>query len=84
MYDMIAVIVIPFLVTLLKKIKLPSKFAPIAAFIIALVIVAGGKVLGYDLNVTTIAEAIVKALAIAGVSVLGYDTVKKLTETPTA
>jgi len=79
MYDAIAVIVIPFLVAGLKKIKLPVKFAPIAAFVLALIIVAGGKVAGLDLNVTTVMEAIIKALAISGISVLGYDTVKKLT-----
>lgn len=78
MFEVITVVVIPFIVQLLKKIKLPTKVAPIAAFILALIIVAGGNVLGFDLNIDTIIDAIIKALAISGVSVLGYDTVKKL------
>ena len=78
MFEAITAIAIPFLINLLKKIKLPTKIAPIAAFILALIIVAGGKVLGFDLNIDTIIDAIIKALAISGVSVLGYDTVKKL------
>ncbi len=83
MFDAIAVVIIPFIVTFLKKLKLSSKFAPIAVFLIAVIIVAGGKVLGYDLDVQTIQEALLKALCIAGVSTLGYDTVKKLTEPKT-
>ncbi len=80
MFDAIAVILIPIIVTVLKKLKLSSKFAPIAVFFLAIIIVAGGKVLGYELDVNTIQEALIKALAIAGVSTLGYDTIKKLTE----
>ena len=79
-YTVISVIIIPFVVMGLKKFKLSSKWAPIAAFAVALVLVAVGKVLGAELDVNTIAQAIVAALATAGVSVLGYDTVKKLTE----
>ena len=77
-FEAITAAAIPFLINLLKKIKLPTKIAPIAAFVLALIIVAGGNVLGFDLNIDTIIDAIIKALAISGVSVLGYDTVKKL------
>ena len=78
MFEVITVIAIPFIINLLKKIKLPTKIAPIAAFVLALVIVAGGKILGFDLNIQTLIDAIIKALAISGVSVLGYDAIKKL------
>ena len=77
-FEAITAAAIPFLINLLKKIKLSTKVAPIAAFVLALIIVAGGNVLGFDLNIDTIIDAIIKALAISGVSVLGYDTVKKL------
>ncbi len=80
MFDAIAVVIIPFIVAGLKKLKLPSKFAPIAVFAIAIIIVAGGKFLGYELSTQTIQEALLKALGIAGVSALGYDQLKKLTE----
>lgn len=81
LYTIISVVVIPFVVMLLKKLSLPSKWAPIAAFVVALVLVVVGKVFGAELDVNSIAQAIIAALATAGVSVLGYDTVKKLTET---
>ena len=77
-FEAITAAAIPFLINLLKKIKLPTKVAPIAAFVLALIIVAGGNVLGFDLNIDTLIDVIIKALAISGVSVLGYDTVKKL------
>jgi hypothetical protein len=79
-YTIISVVVIPLVVMLLKKLNLPSKWCPIAAFAVALVLVGAGKAFGVDLDVNNIAQAIVAALATAGVSVLGYDTVKKLTE----
>lgn len=82
LYTIISVVVIPFIVAGLKKLKLPSKWAPIAAFVVALILVSAGKLFGLELDVNNIAQAIIAALATAGVSVLGYDAVKKLTEPP--
>ena len=79
-YQIVSVVLIPAIVTLLKKIRLPSKWAPVAAFGIALGLVAAAKPFGVDLDVNTVAQTIITALATAGVAVLGYDTVKKLTE----
>ena len=79
LYTIISTVAIPFIVMLLKKIKLPSKFAPVAAFIIASILVGIGQLLGLNLDINTIAQAILTSLATAGVAVLGYDTVKKLT-----
>jgi hypothetical protein len=81
-WTIIITVAIPFIVQLLKKIKLPSKFAPIAAMVIAVIFVAVGKWVGLDLNVKDIYQAILLALGIAGASVLGYDTVTKLMEPP--
>lgn len=81
-YTIVSVAVIPVIVTLLKKLKLPSKWCPIAAFAVALILVAAGKLFGVDLDVNNIAQAITAALATAGVSVLGYDTITKLIEAP--
>ena len=64
----------------LKKIKLPSKFAPAAAFAVAIGLVLIGQKLGLELDINTIADAILKGLATAGIAVLGYDQVKKITE----
>jgi hypothetical protein len=80
LYTIISVVAIPIVVMLLKKLNLPNKWCPIAAFAVALVLVAIGKAFGVDLDVNNIAQAIVAALATAGVSVLGYDAVKGLTE----
>ena len=77
-YQILSVVIIPFVVGLLKKFNLPSKWAPVAAFVVAIVLVAVGKIFGLDLDVNTIAQAIITALATAGISVLGYDTLKKL------
>ena len=79
LYTIVSTVLIPIIVMLLRKIKLPTKFAPIAAFIIAGALVGIGKGFGLNMDVATIADAIIKALATAGVAVLGYDTVKKLT-----
>ena len=79
-YTIVSTIAIPFIVSLLKKMKLPSKWCPLAAFAVAGVLVGLGKVFGIDLDVNSIAQAIIVALATAGVGVLGYDQVKKLTE----
>jgi len=81
-YTIVSIAVIPLVVTLLKKIKLPSKWCPIVAFAVALILVAVGKAFGVDLDVNTIQQAIITALATAGVSVLGYDAVTKLMEAP--
>ena len=78
--DIVMVVIVPVVVSGLKKLKLPSKWAPIAATAVALALVAVGKVIGLDLDVNSIADAIIKGLAIAGVSVLGYDTITELTE----
>lgn len=79
-YSIITTLVIPFIITGLRKLKLSSKWAPIAAFAIALTFVGIGTALGITLDVNTIADAIIKGLASAGIAVLGYDQVKKLTE----
>lgn len=80
LYTLITVVIIPFIVMGIKKLGLSSKWAPVAAFIAALILVSVGNLLGLGLDVNSIAQAIIAALATAGVSVLGYDTVKKLTE----
>lgn len=80
-YTIISVLVIPAVIGFLKKIKLPSKYAPVAAFGVATALVGVGKVIGFDLDVNTLADAIIKGLITAGISVIGYDQVKKLTET---
>jgi hypothetical protein len=77
MFEIISAVVIPFVVQLLKKIKLPSRLAPIAAVILAILIVAGAKILGSDLDIGNIYEAILKVLGISGMSILGYDVLKK-------
>jgi hypothetical protein len=76
-YTIISVFLIPAIVMGLRKLKLPSKWAPLAAFGIALVLVGIGQLLGLSLDITTIADAIIKGLTTAGVAVLGYDAVKK-------
>jgi len=80
MFEIISAIVIPFVIQLLKKIKLPTKIAPIVAIILAIIVVAGAKIAGIDLDVKSVMDVILKILGIAGGSVLAYDTVKKLTE----
>ena len=80
MFEIISAIVIPFLIQLLKKIKLPTKIAPIAAVVLAIIVVAGAKIAGIDLDVKSVMDVVLKILGIAGGSVLAYDTVKKLTE----
>ena len=77
-YTIISTLVIPVIVMLFKKVKLPSKYAPLAAFGAAILLVGVGMVFKLTLDINTIADAILKGLATAGVAVLGYDTVKKL------
>ena len=59
-YTIASTIAIPFVVALLKKIKLPSKWAPLAAFAVAGILVGIGKVFGVEQNVNDIAQAIGK------------------------
>lgn len=72
-------IVIPAIVMFLRKMSLPTKWAPVAAFGVAIALVSLGKIFGLDMDVQTLAETIIKSLAMAGVAVLGYDTVKSAT-----
>ena len=69
-------VAIPFIVGLLRKLALPSKWAPIAAFAVAMALVSLGNVFDLDMGVATLADAILKGLGMAGVAVLGYDAVK--------
>ena len=80
MFEIISAIVIPFVIQLLKKIKLPTKIAPIVAIVLAVIVVAGAKIAGIDLDVKSTMDIILKILGIAGGSVLVYDTAKKLIE----
>ncbi len=68
------------IVQVLKLIKLPSKYAPTVCLVVAVILVAGAKALGMDLDVNTVADALLKALGIAGVTVLAYDQVRKVVE----
>lgn len=77
-YTIISTLVIPVIVMLLKKVKLPAKYAPLAAFAVAIILVGVGQFFKLTLDIPTVADAILKGLATAGVAVLGYDTVKKL------
>lgn len=77
--DFVAVVVIPFIVQLLKKIKLPTKVAPYVAVILAAVYVGVAKALGLaSTDFQTVLDFIIKALGIGGVAVLGYDVVKSI------
>ena len=77
MFEIISAVIIPFVVQFLKKIKLPSRIAPIAAIVLAIIAVAGAKLLGQDLDINNIYEAILRVLGISGMSILGYDVLKK-------
>ena len=79
-YTIVMTVAIPFIVMGLKALSLPSKWAPVAAFVVAISLVAAGKALGIDLDVNTIADLIIKGLATSGVAVLGYDALKKITD----
>jgi len=68
------------IVQVLKKIKLPSKFAPIIVLVVAGIIVSIAKALGLTPDLKTIQDAIMTALGIGGVTALGYDQIKKLGE----
>jgi len=83
MFDIVTVIVIPFIVQLLKKVNLPTKFAPFAAIVIAAIIVGVGGLFGLTLDVASISDLILRSLGLAGVAVLGYDAVKQLVPSKT-
>ena len=78
-YTIVSTVAIPFIVQLLKMMKMPTKWAPLAAFSVAGLLVGLGKVFGVEMDVNNLATAILTALATAGVGVLGYDTVKTMT-----
>lgn len=81
MTNIIVTVAIPFVIELLKKVKLPSKLAPVIAIVLGVVYVVASKFItipGVEIN--SIYEGIVTALGISGVSVLGYDIFHKLTE----
>ena len=69
-------VVIPFIVGFLRKMSLPTKWAPVAAFAVAIALVSLGKVFGLDMQVVTLADTLIKGLGMAGVAVLGYDAIK--------
>ena len=75
----VAAVVIPFIITLLKKVKLPSKWAPVVAVLLATTYVLIARGAGLDADLNTVYAAIASVLGISGASVLGYDLVKKLT-----
>ena len=78
--NVVAAVVIPFLVQLLKMIKLPTKWAPIAAVVLAVIYVAIAKAMGIEgVEYNDAYQLIITALGVSGASVLGYDVVKKLT-----
>lgn len=68
------------IVQVLKKIKLPSKFAPTIVLVVAGVIVAIANALGFTPDINSIKEAILTAIGIGGGTALAYDQVKKLGE----
>lgn len=79
-YQVISIVLIPLIVGLAKRFKLPSKWAPVTAFGVAIILVSIGKVFGMELDINNIGQLIISALATAGISVIGYDQIKKLTE----
>lgn len=77
--DIIAVVVIPLIIELLKKLKLPKAIAPLVALGLAAVYVIVGKQLGLPgTDFQTALDYITKILGISAISVFGYDVVKKL------
>lgn len=68
------------IVQLLKKAKLPSKFAPLVCLVVAAILVGLAKMAGVDMDVNTVAQGLLAALGIAGATTLVYDQVKKVTE----
>ena len=70
-------VVIPFIIGFLRKMGLPTKWAPITAYGVALILVGIATAFGIDMSVATIADAILKGLGMAGVAVLGYDAIAK-------
>jgi len=77
-YTIVSTVAIPFIVHVLKLMKLPTRWCPLAAFGVAGLLVGLGKVFGVEMDVNSVAQAILTALVTAGVGVLGYDTVKTM------
>lgn len=75
-YNVIATVVIPFLVQGLKKI-VPTKYAPIAVVVLAVIYVTIARAMNLDPNLQEVAAMIATVLGVSGVSVLGYDIFKK-------
>ena len=80
--NIIATVVIPFIVQLLKKWLGGSKFAPYIALALAGIYVAIAKAMGIESDINTVYQAILLAIGIGASSIAGYDIVKSLT-TPT-
>ena len=78
MVDIIIGLLTSGIVQLLKLIKLPTKWAPVAVFVVSLVIVAIAKALGFTPDINSIYSAIATALGIGGATALGYDFLKGL------
>jgi uncharacterized membrane protein len=76
LYQIISVVLIPIVIWVARKFKLPTQWAPVAAFGVALITVSAARIFGIELDVNTVAQTILAALATAGVAVLGYDTAK--------
>lgn len=68
------------IVQALKKIKMPSKFAPLAVLVVSGAIVAVANALGFTPDIKSIQDALASALGIGGMTTLVYDQVKKLGE----
>ncbi len=68
------------IVQLLKKIKLPAKYAPVIVLVVAGLIVSIARGLGFTPDLKTVQDALIAALGIGGMTTLAYDQVKKLTE----
>lgn len=68
------------IVQALKKIKLPSKFAPIIVLVVSGIIVSIANALGFTPDINSIKEALYAAFGIGGGTALIYDQIKKLGE----
>ncbi|MFC1709714.1 holin [Candidatus Omnitrophota bacterium] len=75
----VAIVAIPFLVNLIKKIKwIGSKFAPIVAFVLGAIIGVIGYLTGIVPDGMTMFQAIVLGLTLGGTSTGLYDLNKKV------
>lgn len=68
------------IVQFLKKIKLPSKYAPTICLVVAIILVSAARAIGLEMDVNSVAQALLLALGTAGATTLVYDQVKQLTE----